>query len=64
MDCRDFLATGEGPLLDKRLEVSALHRDGHEIDVELTIAPLRCGETYVFNAFLHDITTASGCMRS
>ncbi|MGE5445267.1 MAG: sigma 54-interacting transcriptional regulator [Ignavibacteriales bacterium] len=51
-----FLSTGEGPMLNKRIEITALHRDGHEFHVELTISPLRLGETYVFNAFVHDIT--------
>jgi two-component system sensor histidine kinase/response regulator len=53
---RNFLATGEGPVLNQRIEVSALHRDGREFPVELTIAPLRLGDTWVFNAFVHDIT--------
>ncbi len=51
-----FLATGHGPLLDKRFEITALRRDGHEFPVELTIAPIRVGRTYIFNSFLHDIT--------
>jgi PAS domain S-box-containing protein len=51
-----FLRTGEGPVLNKRIELSALHRDGHEFPVELTISPLRIGDSYVFNAFLRDIT--------
>jgi formate hydrogenlyase transcriptional activator len=53
---KHFLSTGEGPVLNKRIEITALHRDGHEFHVELTISPLRLGETYVFNAFVHDIT--------
>jgi PAS domain S-box-containing protein len=53
---RHFLETGEGPLLNRRLEVTALHRDGHAFPVELTIAPLPVGAGYVFNAFLQDIT--------
>jgi PAS domain S-box-containing protein len=53
---KHFLATGEGPVLNKRLELSALHRDGHEFPVELSIAhSQRDGKNY-FNAFLHDIT--------
>jgi PAS domain S-box-containing protein len=51
-----FLATGQGPVLDKRFEITALRRDGHEFPVELTIAPIRVGSTYIFNSFLHDIT--------
>src|SRR6185295_19010430 len=51
-----FLQTGEGPMLNRRMEVSALHRDGREIPVELVISPLRVGDTLSFNAFLHDIS--------
>ncbi len=51
-----FLTTGEGPLLNKRTEIMALHRDGHEFPVELTIAPLRTPSGYIFNSFVHDIT--------
>jgi diguanylate cyclase (GGDEF)-like protein/PAS domain S-box-containing protein len=51
-----FLDTGEGPVIDKRLELSALHRDGHEFPVELTISAIQLGERWFFNAFLHDIT--------
>jgi len=51
-----FLATGEGPVLNKRIEITALHRDGHEFPVELTISPLRSGETFTFSAFIRDIT--------
>jgi len=41
-----FLATGEGPVLNRRIEMTALHRDGREFPVELTISPLRLGGTY------------------
>jgi len=53
---RQFHATGEGPVLNKRVELTALHRDGHEFPVELTITPLRIGDTHLFSAFLHDIS--------
>jgi PAS domain S-box-containing protein len=51
-----FLATGEGPVLNKHIELSAVHRNGQEFPVELTISPLRWGQTYVFNAFVRDIS--------
>jgi PAS domain S-box-containing protein len=51
-----FLATGEGPVLNNRLEISALRRDGSEFAVEFTVTPIRRGNSFVFNAFLHDIT--------
>jgi two-component system, sensor histidine kinase and response regulator len=51
-----FLRNGDGPVLNRRLELSALHRDGHEFPVELTITPVRQGDKYLFAAFVHDIT--------
>jgi PAS domain S-box-containing protein len=51
-----FLATGQGRLLDRRIEIEARHRDGHEFPVEVTISAVQVGDGYVFNAFLHDIS--------
>ncbi|MBI1737959.1 MAG: PAS domain S-box protein, partial [Acidobacteria bacterium] len=51
-----FLAFGEHAILNKRIEMFALHRDGHEIPVELTISAIPLGTSYIFCAFLHDIT--------
>ncbi|MCI0536138.1 MAG: PAS domain S-box protein [Verrucomicrobiales bacterium] len=51
-----FLATGQGMLMNKRIEVAALHRDGHEFAVELAITPLQMGDTWVFSGFARDIT--------
>jgi len=50
------LATGEGPFLNKRIEITALHRDGHEFPVELAITSVRAEHTVVFSAFVRDIT--------
>jgi PAS domain S-box-containing protein len=41
-----FLESGEGPILRRRIEVTALHRSGHEFPVELTVTPLRFGGTW------------------
>ncbi|MDQ3850143.1 MAG: PAS domain S-box protein [Actinomycetota bacterium] len=51
-----FLASGEGRVLGRRLEMAALDRDGREFPVELTISPLQTTNGYTFYAFLHDIT--------
>jgi PAS domain S-box-containing protein len=53
---RRFLETGEGPLLNKRIEIVALHRNGHEFPVELTISALEQNGMWTFHAFVHDIT--------
>ncbi|MCX5724206.1 MAG: PAS domain S-box protein, partial [Nitrospirae bacterium] len=54
---RRFLATGEGPVLNTLMEITACHRDGHEFPVELTISATRAsGGDYTFSAFLRDIS--------
>ena len=54
---RHFLATGEGPILNTRIEITACHRDGHEIPIELAISPaLGKGGAYTFSAFVRDIS--------
>lgn len=51
-----FLKTGEGPVVGRRTELTALRRDGTEFPVELTIWATNVGESQRFNAFIHDIT--------
>jgi PAS domain S-box-containing protein len=51
-----YLVTGEARVLNKRIEIEALHRNGHEFPVELSITPVRTGETISFTAFVRDIT--------
>jgi PAS domain S-box-containing protein len=53
---KHFLATGQGPVLNRRIEITALRRDGTEFPVELSILPLKVGASYRFNAFIADIT--------
>lgn len=52
---RRFLTSGEGPYLNRRVELVAQHKNGHQLPVEISISPLRVGKRYEFNAFLHDI---------
>ena len=51
-----YLATGEGPVLGRRLELEGRHRDGREFPVELTIWAVGTGSDVAFNALLHDIS--------
>ena len=54
---RRFHATGEGQILNRRLELTALHRSGREFPVELTVtSPIRAGKELLFGAFLRDIS--------
>jgi PAS domain S-box-containing protein len=51
-----FLVNGDSRLFNERREISVLHRDGREFPAELAIWPVRAGDTWGFNALLHDIT--------
>ncbi len=51
-----FIGTGEGTVLGKTLDLSALHRDGHEFPIEITIWAVRRDKKYQFNAFIRDVT--------
>src|ERR1700756_1636595 len=51
-----FLATGEGPLLNRVIEVQALRRDGSRFPAEIGIAAVRLGEQCLFAAFIRDVT--------
>ncbi|MDH5320081.1 MAG: PAS domain S-box protein [Nitrospira sp.] len=53
---REYLQSGIGPVLNRRIEISARHKHGHEFPVELAVSPARIGETYIFSAFVRDIT--------
>ena len=56
MGIKQFLETGEANVLNKRIEVPGLHRDGHEFPLELAISPLKEGDQYTFSAFMRDIS--------
>ena len=51
-----YLATGIGPILGRRLELSAIRADGTEFPIELTIAALAATSRPMFTAFIRDIT--------
>ena len=43
-------------MIGRRVELEALHRDGHQFPIELTPWVVRTDESTQFNAFIHDIT--------
>jgi len=51
-----YLATGEGPVLGRRVEMTALRADGSEFPVELAITPIVLRGSRLFTGFLRDIT--------
>jgi PAS domain S-box-containing protein len=53
---RRYLDTGEGPILSRPVELSALRRDGYEFPVALRITALREIDRVVFCGFVEDIS--------
>jgi PAS domain S-box-containing protein len=54
---RRFHETGEAPIVNRRLELRGLHRDGREFPIEITVTtPVRAGKGYFFGAFVRDIS--------
>jgi len=52
-----YLTTGKpGAMLNRHVEATAQHRDGHEIPVEISIVPLHLNSTTSFHAFIRDIS--------
>jgi PAS domain S-box-containing protein len=52
-----YLATGEAPIFNKRIEVEAIDNTGRKFPVELSVAPLHIGDSRVFSAFIRDISS-------
>ena len=51
-----YLATGEARVLGKRIELTGLHQDGREFDIDLSITPISIDGAPSFSAFVRDIT--------
>jgi two-component system, cell cycle sensor histidine kinase and response regulator CckA len=49
-----FLATGEGAVLNKRIDITALHRTGREFSVELAVTASNIKDQWQFTAFIMD----------
>jgi PAS domain S-box-containing protein len=56
MGLKRYLNTRQGTVLNKVFEISALHQNGNEFPIELTIIPMRLKEHDFFCAFIRDIT--------
>ncbi|MDN5203041.1 PAS domain-containing sensor histidine kinase [Fulvivirgaceae bacterium BMA10] len=53
---KHYLRTGEGPVLNKRIEISAIKKDKELFPVELSVVPIHTGGDIQFSAFIRDIT--------
>ncbi|MFY0594616.1 PAS domain S-box protein [Roseivirga sp.] len=53
---KHYLNTGEGPVLNQKIEISALRKNGEEFPIELAIIPVITRGVQTFTAFVSDIT--------
>src|SRR5438874_2705088 len=51
-----YLATGEGPILGKRIEMAAMRADGTEFPVELSVTRIGQDEPPLFTGYFRDTT--------
>ncbi|MEZ5717774.1 MAG: diguanylate cyclase [Burkholderiaceae bacterium] len=61
---QQFTQQGTGPMVDKRMEVEALHRSGRLIPVELSLSAIDRGDHFVAHAFLRDISDRKAVERA
>ncbi len=59
-----FLRDGSGQIFNRRVETTALRRNGEEFDVELSIWPVRAGERFTFSSFIRDISRRKAAERA
>lgn len=52
-----FKTTGEGPVLNKTIELAGVRRSGEEFPLELVIWPMQLDGETTFHAFVRDITS-------
>lgn len=52
----NFHKTNHGPVLNQRIEISAVRKSGEEFPIELTIFPIKHEDEHFFTAFVRDIT--------
>ena len=51
-----YMDTGKGPVLNQKIEISALRKNGEEFPIELAIIPVVMKGEHSFTAFVSDIT--------
>lgn len=53
---KQFLATGQGKILNKRIELAGLKKDGSIIPIELSVTPIKTKDSMMCFGFLRDIS--------
>ncbi|WP_264566422.1 PAS domain S-box protein [Flavobacterium sp. N3904] len=53
---KHYINTGEGPILNKQIELPALNKKGTEFPVEISIVPMHQNDELYFCSFIQDIS--------
>ncbi len=53
---KHYLSTGDGPVLNKQLELPAINKKGIEFPVEISITPIKQNDELFFCSFIQDIS--------
>ncbi|MDH3631693.1 MAG: EAL domain-containing protein [Gammaproteobacteria bacterium] len=53
---KKFLKTGETSVMNTLIEIHALHRDGYEFPVEISVSVIDSADLQEFNAYIRDIS--------
>ncbi|RYX82462.1 PAS domain S-box protein [bacterium] len=53
-----YMETGDGVIVGRKIEITAVRASGEEFPVELAITPVTLGERRIFSGFLRDLTEA------
>lgn len=48
--------SGEGPVLNQKIQLNALHKNGHEFPIEISISDIKIADEVFFTAYIKDIT--------
>lgn len=51
-----YLETGEGSILNRRIELNGIRKNGEEFPIELAVAATAFGSSHVFVAFIRDVS--------
>ena len=52
----NYVRTGLSEILNHRVELSGLHRDGHEFPIEMAMTAVRSKGQFIFSGFFRDLT--------
>ncbi|MEJ6021267.1 PAS domain S-box protein [Ramlibacter sp. PS4R-6] len=61
---QNYLQGGEGRIFNRRVETTALRRNGEEFDAELSVWPVRTDDGCTFSSFIRDISRRKGAERA